>query len=231
MFKSKIVSLILGSAILFCSCSATDSKNPNINSENQGSGINGYEYNSNQTTDSVKNSRIYKISNEYFTGDFSMTLGMNSESTGDIDVTYIYRGGDVLFDVSGADGRIIRMLKDNRYYTILPELKAYSVEDANDESTIEMPILQNYGDWDENETYITGTTVVSNNNGDVILEYESSLSEPNVKYCFDGDTLVYIINDEDNSSTVCEVKELTKDFDADVFNIPSDYEQVSPNNQ
>lgn len=209
--------------LLLCSCSANNNTNTDNPPENPGSDI---QQNESQLSNRAIDSKTYKFSQEYLTGNFSLSIRTSGEDDESMDIEYAYSDKNVFCDIVSSDGHFIQIMKDGFYYTLLPEDKIYISTPVADDTVIEMPIFQNYDEL-ANETYTVGTTVVSTDNGDVMLEYEAFSSAPEVKYCFDGDNLVYIVTEDEGASSICEIKNISKDVDNNLFEIPSDYEEFS----
>jgi len=77
---------------------------------------------------------------------------------------------------------------------------------------------------DEAEDYVVAAATGTVDIGGVTYEYEEFVVEDtNVKYCFDGSDLKYIITTMDGREYTMEIISMEKGVDATLFEIPDGY--------
>lgn len=155
--------------------------------------------------------------NEYVIGG-EYTMEMQLEVDGVTTTTKSAVKGDMLYSETTAGGMTsIMIMKDDGQYVIDPASKTCIKMSMEIDSMTEMF-------EDEAEAYAVAVAAGTVDIGGVTYEYEEFVVEDtNVKYCFDGSDLKYIITAMDGQEYTMEIISMKKGADASLFEIPSGY--------
>ncbi len=119
------------------------------------------------------------------------------------------------------EGKQILFVKDNKSYGIFEDLKAYVVEDIDENAKMEE---------DFNSKDIIGKTyeVCQEKIGDYTYECEKFTDDSGEEshYCFDNDELKYIVTKIDDKQVFLEFISVSDDISDDYFKVPDGYEKI-----
>ncbi|NMC55607.1 MAG: hypothetical protein GYA50_00035 [Eubacteriaceae bacterium] len=157
----------------------------------------------------------------FASGTYQMTITMTSEGQ-TIDMTIAVKDKQTAIKMTSKGEELRIVLKDNKYYMINDAEKSMLVMSA-ETSGEETPDYSEI--FSESRTYTNKTDVTIDGKKLTCEEYK--IADGSIKYYFDGKTLVRIDTTAGSVTETMNIKELKGTVDAALFNIPTDYQQMS----
>lgn len=161
----------------------------------------------------------------FASGTYQMSITTTIDYDGDsqsVDMTLAVKDKQMAIKMTASGENVRFVLKDNKYYIISDSEKMIMVMDA-DTSAEELPDYSEI--FSESRTYTNKTDVTIDGKKLTCEEYK--IADGSIKYYFDGKTLVRIDTTAGSVTETMNIKELKGTVDAALFNIPTDYQQMS----
>jgi len=176
-------------------------------------------------TSSSQSNLAQNINDIFKSGTYQMSISTELEyegTTQNMDMTVAVKNKEMAGKMSASGFEVRFVLKDNKYYMIYDTQKMIMSMEA-DSSLIEMPDFSNFSSQDFTLANKSNVTIDGKN----LTCEEYKLADGSVKYYFDGSTLVKIETISGSTTYTMNVKEIKDTVDENLFEIPSDYEEIS----
>lgn len=157
----------------------------------------------------------------FATGTYQMAITMTSEGQ-TIDMTIAVKDKQTAMKMALNGEELRFVLKDSKYYMINDKEKSMLVMSA-ETSGEETPDYSEI--FSETRTYTNKTDVTIDGKKLTCEEYK--IADGSIKYYFEGKTLVRIDTITGSVTETMNIKELKGTVDSTLFDVPSNYEQIS----
>lgn len=159
----------------------------------------------------------------FSSGTYQMSITMtvsNGSSTTSSDMTIGVKDQSTAIKLSSSGQNLRLIIKSDKYYVISDTEKvAYIMDIANNE-------MPDYSEiFSATRTYTNKTNVTIDGKKLTCEEYK--ISDGTIKYYFDGKTLVKMDLVYKSFTQTIKINEIKSTVDAVLFDIPSDYQQLS----
>ena len=158
-------------------------------------------------------------------GEFSMD--MEIKDVDEIEKISIFIKGGNMYASLSSDGELMAMLKNSDgYYVLIPGEKmgfSASPDEAEDD------FIEFFEDFDRDSQFSSGQMDVDGKSYyyEEFKEVDEDGKPYLIRYCFDGDELVYAVDIEDADQDTVKFSNVQDKVDDSVFVIPSDYSIMS----
>jgi len=158
-------------------------------------------------------------------GEFSMD--MEIKDVDEIEKISIFIKGGNMYASLSSDGELMAMLKNSDgYYVLIPGEKmgfSASPDEAEDD------FIEFFEDFDRDSQFSSGQMDVDGKSYyyEEFKEVDEDGKPYLIRYCFDGDELVYAVDIEDSDQDTVKFSNVQDKVDDSVFVIPSDYSIMS----
>lgn len=161
----------------------------------------------------------------FASGTYQMSITTTIDYDGDsqsVDMTLAVKDKQMAIKMTASGENVRFVLKDKKYYIISDTEKMIMVMDA-DTSAEELPDYSEL--FSETRTFTSKKDVTIDGKKLTCEEYK--MADGSIKYYFDGKTLVRLETTTGSTTETMVVKELKGSVDATLFDIPTNYEQLS----
>lgn len=169
-----------------------------------------------------ENNRVASFFKTYFDDGKYLLKFRSWEETGEAMTCVMGVDGENYYlEYETAEGKQVLFVKDNKSYGILEDMKSYVVEDVDENNKIED---------DFNSKDIIGKTyeVCEEKIGDYTYECEKFVEKSGEEnhYCFENDSLKYIVTKMDDQKVYLEIISVSDDISDEYFKVPEGYEKI-----